>query len=53
MLCAPLGPPDSEHSERHREIVKRFGRFPHRNSILGRTMTPEEQEFLDHGGYAG
>ena len=53
MLCAPLGPPNSEHSERHREIVKRFGRFPHRNSILGRPITPEEQEFLDHGGYAG
>ena len=53
VLCAPLGPPDSAHSERHRDIVKRFGRFPHRNSILGRPMTPEEQEFLDHGGYAG
>ena len=39
--------------ERHRDIVKRFGRFPHRNPILGRTMTPEEQEFLDQGGYAG
>ena len=52
-LCAPLGSPDSAHSERHRDIVKRFGRFPHRNPILGRNMTAEEQEFLDHGGYAG
>ncbi|MDP1584568.1 MAG: DUF924 family protein [Bradyrhizobium sp.] len=52
-LCGPLGPPDSAHSERHRDIVKRFGRFPHRNPILGRKMTAEEQEFLDQGGYAG
>ena len=52
-LCRPLGQPDAEHSERHRDIVQRFGRFPHRNPILGRKMTPEEQEFLDQGGYAG
>jgi uncharacterized protein (DUF924 family) len=52
-LCRQLGPPDSENSERHRDIVKRFGRFPHRNPILGRNMTPQEQEFLDQGGYAG
>lgn len=30
----------------HREIVRRFGRFPHRNAILGRTSTPEEIEYL-------
>ena len=53
VLCRPLGPPDSTDSERHRDIVKRFGRFPHRNPILGRNMTPQEQEFLDQGGYAG
>jgi uncharacterized protein (DUF924 family) len=52
-LCRPLGPPDSTSSERHRDIVKRFGRFPHRNAVLGRTTTPEEQEFLDSGGFAG
>jgi uncharacterized protein (DUF924 family) len=52
-LCRHLGPPDSTDSERHRNIVKRFGRFPHRNPILGRNMTPQEQEFLDQGGYAG
>jgi len=52
-LCRPLGDPDSSNSERHRDIVRRFGRFPHRNAILGREMTPEEQEFLDQGGYAG
>ena len=37
----------------HRDIVKRFGRFPHRNAVLGRTTTPEEQQFLDDGGFAG
>ena len=52
-LCHHLGPPDSEHSERHRDIIRRFGRFPHRNSILGRKMTQEEQAFLDQGGYTG
>ena len=52
-LCRPLGPPDSAHSERHRDIVRRFGRFPHRNPILGRIMTQDEQIFLDQGGYAG
>jgi len=35
---------------RHREIIKRFGRFPHRNSILGRKSTAEEIEFLTHAG---
>jgi uncharacterized protein (DUF924 family) len=52
-LCRHLGPPDSTSSERHRDIVRRFGRFPHRNPILGRNTTPEEQAFLDQGGYAG
>ena len=33
-------------AERHREIVARFGRFPHRNSVLGRSSTPEETAFL-------
>ena len=33
-------------SRRHRQIIQRFGRFPHRNRILGRTTTPAEQSFL-------
>ena len=37
----------------HADIVQRFGRFPHRNALLGRTTTPEEQAFLDGGGFAG
>jgi len=40
-------------AERHRDIIKHFGRFPHRNPILGRAMTAEEQHFLDQGGFAG
>ena len=37
----------------HRDIIERFGRFPHRNPMLGRKTTPEEQAFLDDGGFAG
>lgn len=52
-LSRAIGPADLAHAEHHRDIVRRFGRFPHRNPILGRTMTPEEQKYLDEGGYAG
>ena len=37
----------------HRDIIARFGRFPHRNPALGRIPPPEEQEYLDEGGFAG
>ena len=37
----------------HLDIIERFGRFPHRNDVLGRRTTPEEQAFLDEGGFAG
>jgi uncharacterized protein (DUF924 family) len=33
--------------------VRRFGRFPHRNAILGRESMPEEKHYLDNGGYSG
>ncbi len=39
-----------EYAVRHRDIVARFGRFPHRNRILGRASTPEEEEFLKQPG---
>jgi uncharacterized protein (DUF924 family) len=39
--------------EIHADIIRRFGRFPHRNAVLGRVTTPEEQAFLDGGGFAG
>jgi uncharacterized protein (DUF924 family) len=37
----------------HQDIVRRFGRFPHRNGILGRHTTPAEREFLETGGFGG
>ncbi len=40
-------------AELHADIIRRFGRFPHRNALLGRTSTPDEQAFLDAGGFAG
>ncbi len=40
-------------AEVHADIIRRFGRFPHRNAVLGRATTPEEQAFLDSGGFAG
>ncbi len=40
-------------AELHADIIRRFGRFPHRNSVLGRATTPEEQAFLDGGGFSG
>jgi uncharacterized protein (DUF924 family) len=52
-LAERLGEPDLSHAKRHRDIIRRFGRFPHRNPILGRAMTPDEQRYLDEGGYSG
>ena len=40
-------------AKRHADIIRRFGRFPHRNAVLGRLTTPEEQAFLDGGGFKG
>jgi uncharacterized protein (DUF924 family) len=40
----------AEWAEKHRAIVARFGRFPHRNTALGRASTPEEIEFLKQPG---
>ena len=52
-LARRIGPDDLAHAEHHRDIVRRFGRFPHRNKLLGRETTAEEQKYLDDGGYAG
>ena len=40
-------------AELHADIIRRFGRFPHRNAALGRATTAAEQAFLDGGGFAG
>jgi uncharacterized protein (DUF924 family) len=42
-----------KHGELHADIIRRFGRFPHRNRVLGRATTADEQAFLDGGGFAG
>jgi uncharacterized protein (DUF924 family) len=42
-----------KYAVHHADIIRRFGRFPHRNAILGRATTPAEQAFLDGGGFAG
>jgi uncharacterized protein (DUF924 family) len=39
-----------EFARRHHDVIRRFGRFPHRNAILGRDSTPEEIEFLKQPG---
>lgn len=52
-LCAEVPPPQRErfgefldYARRHRDVIARFGRFPHRNAVLGRTSTPEETIYL-------
>jgi uncharacterized protein (DUF924 family) len=52
-LARRLGQPHLGHAEHHRDIVQRFGRFPHRNAILGRISTEAERHFLDNGGFRG
>ena len=44
-LSQRLGQPNLSHAERHRDIVRRFGRFPHRNPILGRTCGRKSSAF--------
>lgn len=48
-----LGEPWLGHAEGHRDIIRRFGRFPHRNRLLGRETTSDEALFLAEGGFAG
>ena len=52
-LTRPLGAEWLRYAEEHRDIIQRFGRFPHRNKLLGRESTPEELQFLAAGGFAG
>jgi uncharacterized protein (DUF924 family) len=40
-------------AQEHADIIQKFGRFPHRNQILGREMKPEEAAFLKSGGFGG
>jgi uncharacterized protein (DUF924 family) len=52
-LSEALGAETLKHAIGHRDIIARFGRFPHRNPRLGRETTAEEQAFLDAGGFRG
>jgi uncharacterized protein (DUF924 family) len=52
-LTRTLGDDPYRFAVLHRDIIFRFGRFPHRNAVLGRATTPDEQKFLDEGGFAG
>ncbi len=52
-LNARLGQPWLDHAEGHRDIIRRFGRFPHRNFMLARATTAQEAEFLEAGGFQG
>ena len=53
-LCHSLPDPGTlPFAREHERIIRRFGRFPHRNAVLGRHTSPPEQAFLDAGGFAG
>jgi uncharacterized protein (DUF924 family) len=52
-LNAELDADTQRYAVLHRDIIARFGRFPHRNKVLGRRTTAEEQQFLDRGGFSG
>jgi uncharacterized protein (DUF924 family) len=53
-LFAATGDTDKlKWAQLHADIIRRFGRFPHRNAVLGRATTAEEQAFLDSGGFKG
>jgi uncharacterized protein (DUF924 family) len=49
-LSRALGGEYLAYAVAHRDVIARFGRFPHRNRSLGRDTTPEEQAYLDAGG---
>mgnify|MGYP001472563072 CR=1 FL=1 len=50
-LIEPLGNAEwTRYAHEHRDVIARFGRFPHRNAALGRETTPEEQTYLDQPG---
>lgn len=52
-LNTPVGGESLRFAVHHRDIVARFGRFPHRNAVLGRASTAEEVSFLAEGGFSG
>jgi uncharacterized protein (DUF924 family) len=56
LRCVELfqkSPNNLKYAREHADIIRQFGRFPHRNRVLGRMTTPEEQAYLDAGGFSG
>ncbi len=49
-LRPALGDNSVDYAERHRDVIRRFGRFPHRNAALGRASTPAEEDYLAQPG---
>ena len=52
-LFKPLSPDSLKWAVLHADIIRKFGRFPHRNTVFGRATTPDEAAFLDEGGFKG
>jgi uncharacterized protein (DUF924 family) len=52
-LNAALDPETQRYARHHRGIIERFGRFPHRNRLLGRESSAEELRFIEDGGFSG
>jgi uncharacterized protein (DUF924 family) len=52
-LARRISADDLAHAEHHRDIVRKFGRCPHRNAVLNRESTREEVAYLENGGYQG
>lgn len=52
-LFSTLDEASRDWADKHRDIIRRFGRFPHRNALLMRESTADELEFLAGGGFAG
>ena len=53
LFSASGEPENAKYAQDHADIIRRFGRFPHRNKILSRATTEAEQKFLEEGGFAG
>ena len=49
-LIEALGPETVDYAHRHRDVIRAFGRFPHRNTALGRANTPAEEAYLARPG---
>jgi len=53
LICQNLSGDTSNllHARAHREVIRKFGRFPYRNKALSRSSTPHEEAYVDMGGY--